>query len=285
MEAFKILCLGGGGVKGIMHIGALEELEKEVGPLHKHFTKGVYGCSVGSVFATALAFGLSVEEMKKNYPKLGDFKKIINMDKLTGISTILNKKGIFPMNKFEEVLIQIFNEFNIDIKSKKCCDALIPLYISASNLSKGTPSLFTGNVPVLKAIMASCCLPFIFQPQIINNNIYVDGGFITNILLNLVPSEDRSMALSFSIIHTKEKIKAGKLTKLSPLDYIYKLYKISCLYENAKNPYKNNIKLSFDRGSGISEFSEEEKDKMILIGKTLCRRFITQCTNQKLIKV
>jgi len=236
MEAFKILCLGGGGVKGIMHIGALEELEKEVGPLHKHFTKGVYGCSVGSVFATAVAFGLSVEEMKKNYPKLGDFKKIINMDKLTEISTILNKKGIFPMNKFEEVLIQIFNEFNIDIKSKKCCDALIPLYISASNLSKGTPSLFTGNVPVLKAIMASCCLPFIFQPQIINNNIYIDGGFITNILLNLVPSEDRSMALGFSIIHTKEKIKADKLTKLSPLDYIYKLYKISCLYENAKNP-------------------------------------------------
>jgi hypothetical protein len=28
MEAFKILCLGGGGIKGIMHIGALEELEK-----------------------------------------------------------------------------------------------------------------------------------------------------------------------------------------------------------------------------------------------------------------
>ena len=145
--------------------------------------------------------------------------------------------------KFENILIKLFNEFKIDIKSKKCCDALIPLYISASNLSKGTPTLFTGNVPVLKAIMASCCLPFIFQPQIINNNVYVDGGFITNILLNLVPSEDRSMALSFSIIHTKEKIKAGKLTKLSPLDYIYKLYKISCLYENAKNPYKNNINL------------------------------------------
>ena len=53
----------------------------------------------------------------------------------------------------------------------------------------------------------------------------------------------------------------------------------------SKTKSKNNINLSFDRGSGISEFSEEEKDKMILIGKTLCRRFITQCTNQKLIKV
>ena len=285
MESFKILVLGGGGVKGIMHIGALEELENEVGPLHKHFTKGVYGCSVGSLFATALAFGLSVEQMKKNYHKLGDFKKVIEMDKMTEISTILNKKGVFSMNKFEEVLIQLFNEFNIDIKSKKCCDALIPLYISASNLSKGTPTLFTGNIPVLKAIMASCCLPFIFQPQIINDNIYVDGGFITNILINLVPKEERDQCISISIIHSKEKIKASKLAKLSPLDYIYKLYKISCLYENAKNPYKNNINLSFDKGSGISDFTEDEKNEMILIGKTLCRRFITQCTNQKLIKV
>jgi predicted patatin/cPLA2 family phospholipase len=199
------------------------------------------------------------------------------MDKLTEISTILNKKGIFPMNKFEEVLIQIFNEFNIDIKSKKCCDALIPLYISASNLSKGTPSLFTGNVPVLKAIMASCCLPFIFQPQIINNNVYVDGGFITNILLNLVPPEDRPMALSFSIIHTKEKIK--DLKSLKPLEYLYKLYKISCVYQHYKNPYKNNIDLWYDKGSGISDFTEDQKDEMILIGSKLCRRFISQCTN------
>lgn len=277
MEAFKILCLGGGGIKGIMHIGALEELEKEVGPLHKHFSKGVYGCSVGCLFATAIAFGISPQQIKKVYSKIADFKKLVDMNDLTKIQNILNNKGVFSMTKFENILIQLFNEFKIDIKSKKCCDALIPLYISASNLSKGTPTLFTGNVPVLKAIMASCCLPFIFQPQIINNNIYVDGGFITNILLNLVPSEDRSMALSFSIIHTKEKI--TNLKSDSPLEYLYKLYKISCLYEHYKNSYKNNIDLWYDKGSGVSDFTEDEKNEMILIGSKLCRRFISQCTN------
>lgn len=277
MEAFKILCLGGGGVKGIMHIGALEELEKEVGPLHKHFTKGVYGCSVGSLFASSIAFGIKPEQIKKVYSKIADFKKLVDMNDLTKIQNILNNKGVFSMTKFENILIQLFNEFKIDIKSKKCCDALIPLYISASNLSKGTPTLFTGNVPVLKAIMASCCLPFIFQPQIINDNIYVDGGFITNILLNLVPHEHRSTALCFSIIHTKEKI--TDLKSDSPLEYLYKLYKISCLYEHYKNPYKNNIDLWYDKGSGISDFTENEKNEMILIGSKLCRRFISQCTN------
>jgi predicted patatin/cPLA2 family phospholipase len=283
MEAFKILCLGGGGIKGIMHIGALEELEKEVGILHKHFSKGIYGCSVGSLIGTSIAFGVSIKDIKKVYSKIGDFKKLIDMNNITQVQNILNNKGIFSMTKFENVLIQLFNEFNIDIKSKKCCDALIPLYISASNLSKGTPTLFTGNVPVLKAIMASCCLPFVFQPQIINNNIYIDGGFITNILLNLVPYEDRSMALSFSIIHTKEKI--INLKNLSPLEYLYKLYKISCVYEHYKNSYTNNIDLWYDKGSGISDFTEDEKNEMILIGSKLCRRFISQCTDKKLIEI
>jgi predicted acylesterase/phospholipase RssA len=277
MEAFKILCLGGGGIKGIMHIGALEELEKEVGTLHTHFSKGIYGCSVGSLIATTIAFGITPEQIKKVYSKIADFKKLVDMNNLTKIQDILNNKGIFSMTKFENILIKLFNEFNIDIKSKKCCDALVPLYISASNLSKGTPTLFTGNVPVLKAIMASCCLPFIFEPQIINNNIYIDGGFITNILLNLVPPEDRSMALSFSIIHTKEKI--TNLKNVSPLEYLYKLYKISCLYEHYKNSYKNNIDLWYDKGSGVSDFTEDEKNEMILIGSKLCRRFISQCTN------
>jgi predicted patatin/cPLA2 family phospholipase len=283
MEAFKILCLGGGGIKGIMHIGALEELEKEVGPLHKHFSKGIYGCSVGSLIATTIAFGITPEQIKKVYSKIADFKKLVDMNNLTKIQDILNNKGIFSMTKFENILIKLFNEFNIDIKSKKCCDALVPLYISASNLSKGTPTLFTGNIPVLKAIMASCCLPFIFEPQIINNNIYIDGGFITNILLNLVPPEDRSMALSFSIIHTKEKI--INLKNLSPLEYLYKLYKISCVYEHYKNSYTNNIDLWYDKGSGVSDFTEDEKNEMILIGSKLCRRFISQCANKKLIEI
>jgi NTE family protein len=277
MEAFKILCLGGGGIKGIMHIGALEELEKEVGLLHKHFSKGIYGCSVGSLIATSIAFGITPQQIKKIYNKISNFKKLVDMNDLTKIQNILNNKGIFSMTKFENILIKLFNEFKIDIKSKKCCDALIPLYISASNLSKGTPTLFTGNVPVLKAIMASCCLPFIFQPQIINNNVYVDGGFITNILLNLVPEKDRAMALSFSIIHTKEKI--TNLKSLKPLEYLYKLYKISCLYEHYKNSYKNNIDLWYDKGSSVSDFTEDEKNEMILIGSKLCRRFISQCTN------
>ena len=109
MEAFKILCLGGGGIKGIMHIGALEELEKEVGLLHKHFSKGIYGCSVGSLIATSIAFGITPQQIKKIYNKISNFKKLVDMNDLTKIQNILNNKGIFSMTKFENILIKLFN--------------------------------------------------------------------------------------------------------------------------------------------------------------------------------
>jgi len=279
MESFKILVLSGGGIKGLLQIGALEELENEIGPIHKHFTKGIYGCSVGSLIAVSLGFGLNITQIKKISNNLSNFNNVIDLEKMSSISSILTKKGIFTMDKFEKVLIDSFMSVGLNIKDKRLCDAFVPLFINSSNLSKGTPTLFTGNVPVLQALKASCCIPFIFQPQIINDNIYVDGGFITNILMSLVPKEDRDSVLGLTIIHTKEKIKAHRIEKLSPMDFLYRLYKISCLYEHSKNPYKNNINLFYDKGTGISEFNDKEKEEMILVGKTLCRSFLTQCTN------
>jgi NTE family protein len=211
MESFKILVLSGGGIKGLLQIGALEELENEIGEIHKHFTKGIYGCSVGSLIAVSLGFGLNITQIKKISNNLSNFNNVIDLEKMSSISSILTKKGIFTMDKFEKVLIDSFMSVGLNIKDKKLCDAFVPLFINASNLSKGTPTLFTGNVPVLQALKASCCIPFIFQPQIINDNIYVDGGFITNILMSLIPKEDRDNVLGLTIIHTKEKIKAHRI--------------------------------------------------------------------------
>ena len=53
---FSILALGGGGLKGYLEIGAIEELEEHYGKLHETFHEGVYGCSIGSIIATCIAF-------------------------------------------------------------------------------------------------------------------------------------------------------------------------------------------------------------------------------------
>ncbi|MGA3124069.1 MAG: patatin-like phospholipase family protein [Polyangiaceae bacterium] len=67
---YRVLCLDGGGSKGVYTLGVLHELEKMLGgsPLCERFD-AVYGTSTGSIIAAAIAVGLSVEHVLKLYLK------------------------------------------------------------------------------------------------------------------------------------------------------------------------------------------------------------------------
>jgi NTE family protein len=55
----------------------------------------------------------------------------------------------------------------------------IPVTISAVDLGEGKLVYFnSGDLDV--AILASCCLPGIFKPIVINGHMYVDGGILNN---------------------------------------------------------------------------------------------------------
>jgi len=273
MQEFSILALGGGGTKGFLEIGALEILEEKVGPLDKHFVEGVYGCSIGSIIGTAIAFGVSVakvRELFKQFPVSDLFKLDMNM------SDILAKKGIFGMEVLEKKLIGLFHSVGIPIEQKVLGDSLIPLRIQASNITKGIPVIFKKNVPVVKAILASSCIPFVFRPQQINDSLYVDGGFLTNILMSVIPESEHERTLCFSIVHSDPHISPSKLKTMNPVDYVYKLYKTSCLYERKKTPMKNNLDLFYDKGNGLTSWTTTEQDDMILVGRTLTQHFLTE---------
>ena len=270
---FSILALGGGGLKGYLEIGAIEELESRYGMLYLKFKDGFYGCSIGSIFATCLAFGMSSKTIKDEFMSVGSLKDLFGCPDLNNIPTMLSKKGIYDMEKLDTFLITKFNAHGIDLKNKKLKDALVPLRITASNLSKGIPTVFQGDIPVLSAIKASCCIPYVFHPQIINSSVYVDGGFITNIILNVIPKELRDKTLSLSIVHTRSKILPRNIHAMNPVDFSFRLYKTLCIYAHSMCIHKNNIELYYSEGSGISSFSEKEKDEMVIIGKTLTREF------------
>jgi len=270
---FSILALGGGGLKGYLEIGAIEELEERYGSLHKKFHEGIYGCSIGSVIGTGIAFGMDVKTLKKHFMEFGSVTTLFGTPDISKVSEMFQKKGVLCLDPFMKYLIKVFEESGIDIKNKKLSDALIPLHITASNLTKGIPTVFKGDVPVLDAILASCCIPFVFQPRVIGQSLYVDGGFITNIILNVIPKEKRERVLSISIIHTNSKICPKGLITMNPLDFAYKLYKTTCIYERSQNPHKNNIDLYFKGGTGLSAFTPEERTQMLIIGKTLTAEF------------
>jgi len=220
---FKKLALGGGGVKGILHIGALRELAKYQ-PLE--FPDGVYGCSIGSIMAACVSFGIPLDDRLIDLTKkhLSSDKIIPNLS-FKNITSGLSDKGMFTMDLFRENLYELFNECQIDIKTKKISDAKMPLYIFASNITKGIPTIFTGDVLVIDALCCSCCMPGVFKPQEIYDQLYIDGDlFVPNI------GSLHKDALVFSLkTHLPLKITSKTICDISIPEFIRQVYNMSVI--------------------------------------------------------
>ena len=220
---FTRLGLSGGGIKGILHVGALQELSKHQ-PLD--FPNGVYGSSIGSIIGTYIAFGLPIEKLPELTKKHLSTKNFIPSIGLYDIASCLSKKGLFSMNYLEKTICDVFNEGGLDIRNKVIGDAKMPLFIVASNVTKGKPTIFSKNVPLLEAIKCSCCVPGVFKPQVLYNQVYVDGDFFSPNISGIVPISDDTLILilprSRSITITAETIDS-----ISPFDFAYDLLSIA----------------------------------------------------------
>jgi predicted acylesterase/phospholipase RssA len=196
---------------------------------------------------------------------------------ISGFTQVGTKKGMFSMDSFEKHLLSTFDLEGIDLRNKFLSDAKIPLFINASNLTRGIPTIFTGNIPVVSAIKASCCIPFLFHPQVIGKSVYVDGGLITNDLHKLVPKEDQADTLSIYLIHSNPHITPQNIESLPTSEFVYKLYKTVCLYHHSQNVGTANVlQLYYPGRSGISDLNKEDMEDMIHIGRCLTRSFLSK---------
>jgi NTE family protein len=71
-------------------------------------------------------------------------------------------------------------EQSVDFKMMRSEPLPIRLYLSATNVRSGKVKIFCGNDVTPDAVMASGCLPFLFQAVEIDGEHYWDGGYMGN---------------------------------------------------------------------------------------------------------
>lgn len=268
MKSFTKLALGGGGVKGILHIGALRELSKHQ---KLYFPEGVYGCSIGSVIATYLAFELPMDD------KVVDLtKKYLSMDRVTpkasfqDLTNAFSAKGIFHMNAFDTAIIDMFKEVDIDIQSKKIGDAKMPLYIIASNITKGVATIFSKDVPILDAIRCSCCIPGFFKPQELYGQLYIDGGAFTPCLNVLAEG-----ALDLSLTKQRAtRITPQTIDSISPLDYMRDIYSMAVNQFLISHKTDLTVDLEYPGLTSDSDLEEFDVPDIVKTGESSMHRFL-----------
>lgn len=152
------LALSGGGVRGVSHLGAIQALTDH-GVQFSHIS----GTSAGAIAAAFFAAGYAPKEILNMIKEAKLLKLLRPSIGSTGLLSILNVQHIIrqyiPHNSFKELKTRVT--------------------ISSVDLGEARLVYFTeGELDM--ALLASCCLPGLFKPIIINDHMYVDGGILNN---------------------------------------------------------------------------------------------------------
>lgn len=178
---FAILCLDGGGAKGFYTLGILRELEAMLGaPLHQRFDL-ISGTSTGSIIASLLALGASVETIHALYAE--------HVVKVVGARSRAAKT-----RALKALAQEVFAD-------KSFSDAKTGLAVVATNWRNERPMIFKSDpglahgrkatfapgfgCTIAEAVVASCSAYPYFERAIVKLGSgetveLIDGGFCAN---------------------------------------------------------------------------------------------------------
>jgi len=195
------------------HLGFLSVLEEE-----DIIPNKITGSSAGALIGGFFASGLSTRDMKEI---LMNLKKESFWDPI-GVG------GFLKGQKFKDLLDDKLIIKNIE-------NTKFDLKVSTFNLMKGkTEVLESGNLA--QAIYASCAVPFMFQPIMINKNFYLDGGLKDRPGLNGVEANER-VFYHHIISNSPWRKKSGKSTQIPKRENM-----ISLAIKNLPKVRPNNLK-------------------------------------------
>lgn len=260
---FRSIAFGGGGMRGALHLGGLRALLEFQDKLV--FPDGIYGYSIGCIIATALAFNLKLEQIQQMIDESMHLESVVREPKLSMFTDLVDKCGLLSMDEVEQSIIKAFLKQGVDLRNKVIADAPQKLFIGASNLTLRRPVFFTGQVPILTAIKASCCIPCFFQPQIVYGQVYVDGGVYMYYFDEYLPKD----CLSFVVSYTPQSLRPKDLN-LPEL--------VKQLYCGQRHPPTSKYAIWFkeDKVHVIHDIKADDKKRLIQQGYLQVLTFLTK---------
>ncbi len=79
----------------------------------------------------------------------------------------------------------LHNFLKKNLRAKRFEELQMPFYVVATDWDRACTVTFSNGDNLIDAVVASCSIPVIFHPQIINDVSYVDGGLLKKISLSL----------------------------------------------------------------------------------------------------
>lgn len=194
------LALQGGGSHGAFTWGVLDRLLEA----DCFDYEGIVGTSAGAMNAAALAYGLKTGGPERARECLDEYWQLMMkgakfapwpslLDRMVGDGNI----NYSPMFTFGDALTRVVSPYQLNpmgfnpiepvIKSivdfdklRELKDTGPKLFLCATNVMNGRVKVFERDELSVKAVLASACLPFMYQAIEIDGEHYWDGGYMGN---------------------------------------------------------------------------------------------------------
>jgi predicted acylesterase/phospholipase RssA len=207
LRDIKYLVFSGGGVRGLAFLGAFSVLEKEFQrEYHTRLLSQIQGCagsSAGAFLALLACLDLSSGAMKEKCFLIDGYTILRNMN----IFQLSQEWGLNNKSDFHQLIRETLRESTGDPDitfGKLFSHTGKKLVVTASCMNDGTLHYLshetTPDLPVYIGVTASMCIPLLFSPTRIGDQIFVDGGFLENLPLCAFPvNESIGFLLSRSL--------------------------------------------------------------------------------------
>jgi NTE family protein len=193
------LALQGGGAHGAFAWGVLDRLLEE----RRIAFEGITASSAGAMNAAVLAYGLAVGGPRGAREALADFWRGISesgrfsllqpspFDRFTHNHSLEHSPAFLAFDLVTRLFSPYqFNPMNhnplrdvlertVDFARLRESDC-VKLFLSATNVCTGKVKVFENNEVTADSVLASACLPYIFQAVEIDGESYWDGGYMGN---------------------------------------------------------------------------------------------------------
>ncbi len=163
------LALGGGGARGVAHVGVIRALSERGVPIDT-----VAGTSMGAIVAALYGAGYTTDRMLEQIHAM--FVQLNPFNEYT-----LPRYSLLRGKKAELASLRTFGRHQIE-------DLWVPFVCTSSNISTQTLAVHRSG-SLSKAILATTAIPGITVPVIYDGEIHVDGGVMNNLPGDLIRNE------------------------------------------------------------------------------------------------
>lgn len=254
------LVLGGGGSKGIAHLGVIEVLESHGIPIDL-----IVGTSAGSIVGAMYA---DHKDSKMLYEQLIAVKKwdLLDLSIADSLSFFSDIKGPVQGYYLEEFLVTNMTVNNIE-------DLKIPFVAVASDVEDESAYVFDSG-PIAPAIHASSAIPPVFSPVRAYGKLLVDGGIIEPVPVRIAERYNPKVIIAVDISTSGKEYALGNM-----LDVTGKSLSIAYYTLSQMQAAKAHI-LIHPNLNGYGTFDDHANDAMYEIGRKAAYRKLPEIIHE-----